>query len=285
MPFKIPGTKLALKKEIAVILASVLVLACLAGGYFIKKGTDGVIIETGGNQPAANDEKYSQNGQAAGRQEGSGSNTGASLINTPAYDDPAKSTGEAPEAPEIKIYVTGCVNKPGIVILKKGQIIDDAIRLAGGFTSDADLGNINLVYELKENLMLHVMSVKEGQEAADSTSGANPDPGVKPGTAGQAVQDAGRSEPGGKGVRITRDSGGAVVNSSEDTVTAASKVNINTADEKELDTLPGIGAATAIDIISYRENTGPFDTIEDIMKVPGIKESRFAKLRDLITVD
>ena len=63
-----------------------------------------------------------------------------------------------------------------------------------------------------------------------------------------------------------------------------SLVNINTAGTKELCTLLGIGESRAEDIIAYRETHGPFAAIEDIMKVPGIKENAFAKIKDAITV-
>ena len=61
-------------------------------------------------------------------------------------------------------------------------------------------------------------------------------------------------------------------------------VNINTADLSVLCTLPGIGESRAADIIRYRESSGGFESCEDIMKVPGIKESVYGKLRDKITV-
>ena len=61
-------------------------------------------------------------------------------------------------------------------------------------------------------------------------------------------------------------------------------ININTADEKELDSLPGVGPAKAQDIISYREENGGFQSIEDIKNVKGIGESSFEKLKDKITV-
>ncbi len=62
------------------------------------------------------------------------------------------------------------------------------------------------------------------------------------------------------------------------------KVNINTAGREALMTLTGIGEARASDIISYRETQGPFERIEDIMKVSGIKEAAFQKIKDFITV-
>lgn len=62
-------------------------------------------------------------------------------------------------------------------------------------------------------------------------------------------------------------------------------VNLNTADEEQLCTLPGIGAAKAQDIITYRETNGAFKVPEDIMKVPGIKESAYIKMREKVTVN
>ena len=62
-------------------------------------------------------------------------------------------------------------------------------------------------------------------------------------------------------------------------------VNINTADSAGLSRLPGIGDATARAIIEYRTQVGEFETIYDIMKVPGIKDAKFEAIRDFITVD
>lgn len=61
-------------------------------------------------------------------------------------------------------------------------------------------------------------------------------------------------------------------------------VNINTADLEELITLPGIGESRAKDILLYREANGSFEKKEDLQKVPGIKESVYAKLKDKIIV-
>jgi competence protein ComEA len=61
-------------------------------------------------------------------------------------------------------------------------------------------------------------------------------------------------------------------------------ININTASLAELDSLPGIGPITAQLIIDYRENKGPFKSIEDIMNVSGIGPKTFEEIKDLITV-
>jgi competence protein ComEA len=60
-------------------------------------------------------------------------------------------------------------------------------------------------------------------------------------------------------------------------------ININTATQKELEALPGIGPGKAGDIIEYRQNHGDFDTIEDIQNVSGIGESLFQEIKDQIT--
>ncbi|HHU08026.1 MAG TPA: competence protein ComEA [Clostridiaceae bacterium] len=63
------------------------------------------------------------------------------------------------------------------------------------------------------------------------------------------------------------------------------KVNINTANQEQLESLPGVGPATAMAIIKHREKNGDFQAIEDIMLISGIKESRFRSLEDLITIN
>ena len=65
---------------------------------------------------------------------------------------------------------------------------------------------------------------------------------------------------------------------------SSGKVNLNRADVKELMTLTGIGQSRAEAIIRYREEIGSFERIEDVMKVSGIKESAFNKIKDDITV-
>lgn len=69
-----------------------------------------------------------------------------------------------------------------------------------------------------------------------------------------------------------------------ESVSDSSMVNINTASKEELMTLPGIGEAKAESIISYRNKNGYFSSIEDIMKISGIKEGAFEKIKGYITV-
>ncbi len=68
------------------------------------------------------------------------------------------------------------------------------------------------------------------------------------------------------------------------TQSAVKKININTASVQELSTLPRIGPKKAAAIVEYRNKNGKFQRIEDIMKVKGIGEKTFLRLKDLITV-
>jgi len=67
-----------------------------------------------------------------------------------------------------------------------------------------------------------------------------------------------------------------------DQTTGDGLVDINTADSAELQTLPGVGPVLAGNIIAYRESAGRFETLEDLLDVPGIGETRLASIRDLI---
>ena len=72
--------------------------------------------------------------------------------------------------------------------------------------------------------------------------------------------------------------------STKATATASSPINLNTATAAQLETLPGIGPASAKRIVEYREKNGAFKKIEELMNVKGIGEKSFLKLKPLITV-
>ncbi|HAL74450.1 MAG TPA: hypothetical protein DCM45_05060 [Clostridiales bacterium] len=67
--------------------------------------------------------------------------------------------------------------------------------------------------------------------------------------------------------------------------TAGPMIDLNRADESQLEFLPGVGPSTAKAIVSYRQKNGPFQCVEDLMNVPGIKESRFNTLKDLVIIN
>ncbi|MGV3714178.1 ComEA family DNA-binding protein [Pseudolysinimonas sp.] len=67
-------------------------------------------------------------------------------------------------------------------------------------------------------------------------------------------------------------------------VASDGRVNLNTADAAALDTLPGVGPATAAKILAWRERNGRFESVEDLLDVGGIGEAKLEALRDLVTV-
>jgi competence protein ComEA len=77
---------------------------------------------------------------------------------------------------------------------------------------------------------------------------------------------------------------GASQSKSEPVTKPAALVNLSTATERELEQLPGVGAATAARIVEYRQKKGPFKKVEELMNVQGIGEKSFLKLKPQITV-
>lgn len=170
-------------------------------------------------------------------------------------DSPEKTgeeTREKGQEPEqetdaIFVYVCGQVAAPGVYELSAGARVYQAIERAGGTLEGASPESLNLAQQAEDGQKIYVPSKEEAE-------------------AGMFPQD---------------DSWGAVSSSREQGV---GKVNLNTADLEELMTLTGIGQTRAEAIITYREEEGAFQAPEDIMKVDGIKEGIYEKLKDEITV-
>lgn len=152
------------------------------------------------------------------------------------------------------IHITGSVKNPGIVKLKEGSRIEDAIEAAGGLTENADITKVNLAYVVEDGTKIKIPSASEedigDEDIIDSKSGDN--------------------------IIIEENT----ISSNNSTQT----ININKATEKEFETLPGIGPSLASKIIEYRNQNGKFESIEDIKNVNGIGDNKYEKIKDLITV-
>ena len=163
--------------------------------------------------------------------------------------DAAADAGAAEgEAPALVVHVDGAVAAPGVYELPAASRVNDAVLAAGGLVEGADTGGLNLAAPLADGEKVHVPRVGEAHVSAGSGVGTGAD-------------DAG---------------GGAE--------TGAAAVNINTAGVAELDELPGVGEATARAIVEDRERNGPFSAPEDLMRVSGIGEKKFAKMEGMICV-
>ena len=155
---------------------------------------------------------------------------------------------------EITVYVSGEVNKSGVVTLKEGDRLAVAVEKLGGTTKKADLNNINLAIRVKDEE--HYIIPKIGEAKQENL----------------------------KDVNNTKDIENAEIKN-ENTEKDSSKININTATLEELDKLPGVGEAKANKIISHREENGQFKNIEDIKNVNGIGDKKFENMKELICVN
>ena len=168
-------------------------------------------------------------------------------VSSPSAVSKAPPSSEAPlESAVLIVDVLGAVLNPGVYELKEGARVDDAIQAAGGLSEDADTSALNRASLLSDGMKITVPH--QGEVAQDSSSAA----------------------------------GSAQVSSGAPT--SKSLININTASSEELQSLSGVGPSTAEAIIADREENGLFASVEDLMRVSGIGEKKFAKIKDSICV-
>lgn len=200
----------------------------------------------------------------------------------PGGQSPENSGGQFPEAsgetPSVcYVHVCGQVVHPGVYRLREGQRIYEAVEAAGGFTSQASRTWLNLAEKVWDGMQVEVPDAR----TVEAALAARQEAGL-PGSGGPGAEGLSGSGAAGAGGRSS--SQGAGAGDSSGTASDRGKVNINTATRQELMQLKGIGEARAEDIITYRQEQGYFKTIEDIMKIPGIKDAAFQKIKDDITV-
>lgn len=160
------------------------------------------------------------------------------------------------------VDIKGEVVSPGVYELIKGSRVIDVINEAQGLTNDANTRYINLSKILEDGDAIVIYSNKEIEDASKEERVEVTTPCVCEDVNNACVENNIKNE-----------------NNESNT-----KVNINTASEEELTSLSGIGQAKAKSIIKYREENGPFKSIEEITKVSGISENLFAKIKENITV-
>ncbi|HFI0144756.1 TPA: helix-hairpin-helix domain-containing protein [Streptococcus suis] len=156
------------------------------------------------------------------------------------------STEVSEEPTQLVIDVKGAVEKPGLYTLEVGSRVNDAVAAAGGLTSQADPKSINLAQKLSDEAVVYVASKDENISVVAST------------TASSAMSPEEKS---------------------------TSLVNLNTATEADLQTISGIGAKRAADIIAYREANGGFKSVDDLNNVSGIGDKTMESIRPYVTVD
>ena len=147
----------------------------------------------------------------------------------------------------IFVDIGGAVKNPMLAELPEGSRVDDAIQAAGGLRQEADMTNVNRAEFLVDGQKVFIPSY-----ALDAD--------------GNIIEGDTTAASSGIGADVS------------------GKVNINTADSSQLQTLSGVGPATAQKIIDYRQSNGSFSNIEDIKNVSGIGDKTFEKLKDHITI-
>lgn len=175
--------------------------------------------------------------------------TEATPIESDSRDERLEAEKVEAQSSMIYIHVCGAVKNPSVVELLEGSRARDALEAAGGFGDDASQDYVNLAAEVVDGQQLYFPTLEEVA----------------------TMEQMGMIQ-------------GAHDSNSNSANLATSKVNINTADENTLCTLPGIGTAKAQAIIHYRQENGSFSSVKDIMNVSGIKASAYEKIQDKITV-
>ena len=137
------------------------------------------------------------------------------------------------------VHVAGAVQRPGVYRLRSGARVRDAVRRAGGASSDGDANAINL--------------------AAKVVDGAQVIVPLKLGTAASSASSAGASS------------------------TSTAPISLGNATAEQLDTLDGVGPATAEKIIQWRTENGGFSSVDDLGEVPGIGPKKLEALRSQVT--
>lgn len=153
----------------------------------------------------------------------------------------------------IVVHVIGEVKKPGVIKLKEGSRIIDAINKCGGQTEEADLSKINLAYVLDDGSQIYIPRIKE--DIQNTT--------IMKTEAGENV---------------------IVNNVTQGEDEKSIKVNLNTATLEKLMTLPGVGESTAQKIIEYRNQNKKFNSVDELKNVSGIGEAKLNALKEYVYV-
>lgn len=223
-------------------------------GWTAEAGGLGDVETTGQNGVSESAGTMSESGGMSAVENGSGD----AFRQTDGTGDSLKAKLQTKEAGAF-VHICGQVKAPGVYELPKDSRIFEAVDAAGGFTEDAAADLLNLAEKIYDGMKLMVFSKEEAEALTEE----------------ERLKLFGAGAGGIQGFGESRSSADRA---------SAGLVNINTAPKEELMTLSGIGGSRAEDIIRYREESGGFKRIEDIMKVPGIKDAGFQKIKDSITV-
>ncbi|MCS6829177.1 MAG: helix-hairpin-helix domain-containing protein [Armatimonadota bacterium] len=205
-------------------------------------------VFSGGNAPApaiSNDKTQIQHPPVLPTPISSGEGSEATSV-------PAQNVVAA-ENNEIVVHVAGAVKKPGVVRIPRGSRVDDAVKAAGGFSAQADPDSVNLAQLLEDGVQVYVPRKGEPVQVEGRVGG------VTSGRAMEGTSSGRKNLPSGK-------------------------ININTANAEQLESLPGVGPAIAQAIIEYRRQNGGFQSVDELLEVSGIGPKKMEQIRPYVTV-
>lgn len=197
-------------------------------------------------------------------------------------------TAEGADAARVRVHVIGEVRSPGVLTVPADARTADAIAAAGGPTRDAQAERINLAAPLIDGQQVLVPGTQTTEEQLESVQAQ-----AHAGPAGRGAEgDAGAGQVPAAGAAGTSADGraadGNAAGGAEDGADGSSDgsvgtVDLNAADGAVLQTLPGVGPATAEKIIAHREQVGPFQSLTDLDAVSGIGPATLERLAPLVT--
>jgi competence protein ComEA len=181
------------------------------------------------------------------------------------------------------VHVVGAVRRPGVYRLRARARLMDAVHAAGGAKAGADLEAVNLASFVQDGEQIRVPTLAERRALRAAA--------LPPVHAARRSRAPVLLRPVRTTARYPLEAAlppqTAATKTSPTAATAAVSdglVNVNTANAEELDSLPGVGPATAAAILEYRREHGPFQRAEDLLGVRGIGEKKLARMRDRVVV-
>ncbi|MGJ4071249.1 helix-hairpin-helix domain-containing protein [Corynebacterium macclintockiae] len=170
---------------------------------------------------------------------------------------------------ECVVSVQGMVRHPGLLRVQANTRVGEAIEAAGGTLPKAVVLGINLAEQVSDGMQIVVDD--KGSSVVYAGAGQT--------SAGGAAAPGDPNKAGGNpGAKSGANSG------SKAGASAEGKINLNTADSAQLETISGIGPATAEAIIAWRDSNGPFTSVEQLLEVRGIGPAKFESMRDAVTI-
>lgn len=200
----------------------------------------------------------------------SGSATSSGLVGGAGAGSAGDGTASAEEAGVLTVHVIGEVKDPSVVTLSPGARVMDAVAAAGGFTKGAVKDRINLAQPVSDGAQITIPNAENVDRVAEAAA------------QGGSVNGAGTGAPATGG--SSSGSGAAAKAGGAAALPGGAPVNLNTASQAELETLPRVGPVLAQRIVEFRTQHGPFTSAEQLDDVSGVGPAMLEALLPLVTV-